>query len=216
MASRTNQNVADPYRATLDMISSGLAGLWTALPCIVDSYDPDTVTIVAQPCIQGQQQMPDGTLRMIDLPLLPDVPVCFTRGGGLSVTHPVTQGDECIVIFASRCIDAWWQSGGVQPPMENRKHDLSDGFAIFAPQSQPTRLSNISTDSLQIRTDDGEALIELTKYMRVNIKSSRVKMDAPSVAVTKNLSVGTGATGVFTSATGQIVTVTNGIITQIR
>lgn len=215
MASRTNQNVADPYRATLDMISSGFAGLWTALPCIVDSYDPVAVTIVAQPCIQGQQQMPDGSLRMIDMPLLPDVPVCFARGGGLSITHPIQAGDECLVIFASRCIDAWWQSGGVQPPMENRKHDLSDGFAIFAPQSQPNRLSNVATDAVQIRTDDGEALIELTRSMRVNIKSSRVKLDAPSVSTTKNLSVGTGATGVFTSATGQIITVTNGIITKI-
>ncbi|MFW8450019.1 Gp138 family membrane-puncturing spike protein, partial [Klebsiella pneumoniae] len=64
----------------------------------------------------------------VNLPLLVDVPVVFPRGGGCTLTFPVKPGDECLVIFADRCIDFWWQSGGIQEPVDERMHDLSDAF----------------------------------------------------------------------------------------
>ncbi|MGC8050122.1 Gp138 family membrane-puncturing spike protein, partial [Salmonella enterica] len=78
-----------------------------------------------------------------------------------SMTFPVAQGDECLVVFASRCIDSWWQSGGIQEQAELRMHDLSDGFAILGFRSQPRALSNISTTSAQLRSDDGATFIDL-------------------------------------------------------
>ena len=45
-------------------------------------------------------------------------------------------GDECLVIFSERCIDAWWALGGVQPLAELRAHDYSDGFAILGVRSR--------------------------------------------------------------------------------
>lgn len=148
-----------------DALNTALARLqsqiWTALPGIVDSYDPAAVTVVVQPTVKGLIGTPDGNTRAQDLPLLPDVPVCFPRGGGVTLTFPIKPGDECLVVFASRCIDGWWQSGGSQLAPEFRMHDLSDGFALIGPQSQAEKISNLSTDTAQLRSDDGQAFVEI-------------------------------------------------------
>src|SRR5690348_13461634 len=109
-----------------------IAGLWVAIPGIIQSFDSDKLTAVIQPAIQGIVTASDGTASAVNLPLLPDVPVVFQRGGGCTLTFPINPGggDECLVIFSSRCIDSWWQSGGVQFPLEPRMFDLSDGFAL--------------------------------------------------------------------------------------
>jgi hypothetical protein len=76
------------------------------------------------------------------------------------------------VVFASRCIDGWWQSGGVQPPAEFRMHDLSDGFAIPG-RARSRASSNVSTTTAQLRSDDGLAYVELDPAGHV------VKIKAP-------------------------------------
>ena len=193
----TNQAVNDPTRIFKDMLNAQKAGFWVGMPCIVESYDADKVTITAQPAIRIAMRKSDGTISMEEIPVLQDVPVMFTRGGGCVITHPIKKGDECFVVFADRCIDVWWQNGGIQNPFDNRKHDLSDGFAFFAPQSQPNKVKNISTETLQIRTDDGGAYIELNPQTKeINIKASKVNIDA-DVEMTKTLTV----TGLIKSMT---------------
>ncbi|MCK0552589.1 translation initiation factor IF-2 [Pantoea ananatis] len=140
-----------------------------ALPGIVQSFDPDTVTVVVQPAIRYIERDSDGIESTHDYPLLTDVPVYFPRGGGCTITFPVKAGDECTVVFADRCIDFWWQNGGVQEPVDPRQHDLSDAFAFVGPQSQAQKISGISTTSVQIRTDDGSSFIELMQGGNVNI-----------------------------------------------
>ncbi|WP_284703877.1 Gp138 family membrane-puncturing spike protein, partial [Escherichia coli] len=76
-------------------------------------------------------------------------------------TFPVKEGDECLVIFADRCIDFWWQSGGVQEPVDGRMHDLSDAFCIVGPQSQAKKISGISASAVELRSDDGSAKLSL-------------------------------------------------------
>lgn len=137
------------------------AQVWTALPAIIQSFDADAVTCVAQPSIKCQVRAPDGSMQWTALPLLLDCPVIFPRGGGCTLTFPIVEGDECLVVFASRCIDAWWSAGGVQVQSEFRMHDLSDGFALPGPFSQATKISGISTSAAQLRSDDGEAYLQL-------------------------------------------------------
>lgn len=140
---------------------TGNEQLRVAMPGIIQAFDPETVTAVVQPAIRAVERGNDGNASTTDYPLLLDVPVVFPRGGGCTLTFPVKAGDECLVIFADRCIDFWWQNGGIQEPVDTRMHDLSDAFAIVGPQSQAQKISNISTDAAQLRTDDGEAYIEL-------------------------------------------------------
>lgn len=137
------------------------ATVWTALPCIISSFNPGAVTVECVPSIQGSFTKPDGTVYNVTMPTLVDVPVCFPRGGGYTMTFPIVPGDECLVVFSSRCIDGWWQSGDTAPPTEHRMHDLSDGFAIVGPFSQKTKISNISTTTAQFRSDDGKLFVDL-------------------------------------------------------
>lgn len=143
--------------------------LRVALPGIVQSFDPDTVTVVVQPSIRYIERDSEGNVSTHDYPLLTDVPVIFPRGGGCTITFPVKAGDECLVVFSDRCIDFWWQNGGVQEPVDPRQHDLSDAFAFVGPQSQAQKISGISTTSVQVRTDDGSSFIELMQGGNVNI-----------------------------------------------
>lgn len=132
-----------------------------ALPGIVQSFDPGAVTAVVQPAIRSVEIDNDGNRVTKNYPLLVDVPVIFPRGGGCTLTFPVKAGDECLVIFADRCIDFWWQSGGMQEPVDDRVHDLSDAFCIVGPQSQAQKISGISTSAVELRSDDGETKLSL-------------------------------------------------------
>lgn len=131
------------------------------MPALIESFDPAAMTCTAQPTIQGKQTLQDGSSKMIDMPLLLDCPVEFAGGGGWTLTFPIAKGDECTVKFASRCIDAWWQAGGVQPPAEYRMHDLSDGFAFVGPRSQPNVLAGINMTGAELRADDGSVTLAL-------------------------------------------------------
>lgn len=135
--------------------------LWTALPGIVDSYDPDTQTCSVQPAIKINLLQQDGSVNVVQMPLCLDVPVQFPGAGGFVFTFPVVAGDECLLVFANRCIDSWFQSGGVQTQAEFRMHDLSDGFAFMGFRSKPNVVENISTDSAQLRSLDGESYAEV-------------------------------------------------------
>lgn len=137
-------------------------GLWTALPGIIDSVDLDANTVSVQPAIKAGIRLSDGTLEYVSLPLCVDVPIMFSCGGGFVLTHPIAADDECLLVFSSRCIDAWWQSGGVQKPMDVRFHNLSDGFAFVGPRSTPNKISSISSSSAQLRTLDGTCYVEVT------------------------------------------------------
>jgi hypothetical protein len=145
------------------------ARLWTALPCIVSKVNFASMTIEAQPAIKAIQTNADGSTQNVNLPLLVDVPIVFPSAGGFTLTFPIKAGDEVLVILASRCIDDWWQSGGIGVQLDLRMHDLSDGFAIPGPKSQPNVISAISSSNLQIRTNDGTCFIEMTPAGMINI-----------------------------------------------
>lgn len=173
-------------RAMLDGMQNGL---WTALPGSVVSFDADKVTVVVQPSIAGSIVQQDGTRKAVNLPVITDIPVCFPRGGGCTLTFPIKAGDECLIVFASRAIDAWAQSGGVQPASDQRKHDLSDAFAIVGPQSQAHKISGISTSKTQLRSDDGSTYVELDPSGQiVNVKApGGMTIDAPTLHLTGDM-----------------------------
>ncbi|WP_097301757.1 Gp138 family membrane-puncturing spike protein, partial [Escherichia coli] len=144
-----------------------------ALPGVIQSFDPDAMTAVVQPAIRSVEKDNDGNRITQNYPLLVDVPVVFPRGGGCTLTFPVKAGDECLMIFADRCIDFWWQNGGIQEPVDDRMHDLSDAFCIVGPQSQARKISGINTSATQLRSDDGST------YFELNPDTRKIKIVAP-------------------------------------
>lgn len=174
-----NAQLGSKEQADAQLAQAIMSAMRVSIPGIIQSFDPDAVTAVVQPAIKGVEHDESGAEVSVNLPLLVDVPVVFPRGGGCTLTFPVKEGDECLVIFADRCIDFWWQSGGIQEPVDGRMHDLSDAFCIVGPQSQTKKISGISTTAAQLRTDDGSAFIELAAGGAVTISSPQITINGP-------------------------------------
>jgi len=186
--------------------------LRSSIPGIVVSFDPVKQTCVVQPAIQEIVLLPPpitpknlkpGTTQNIPTSVtiepIQDVPICMMRVPGWSITLPITKGTECLLIFSDTCIDGWWQNSGVNAPYDRRRHDLSDAIALFGPWSQPNVLSNYSTSSMQIRSDDETVVIDLS--------STGIILTAPNVKINATATVDIVATGVV-SITGSDVVIT--------
>ena len=90
------------------------------------SFDVDSQTAIIQPAVKHRlvSSRPSGASGEIFLPLLRDVPVF------MPVSFEVHEGDACLMIFADRDIDAWFETGEAEVPPSGRMHSLSDGFAF--------------------------------------------------------------------------------------
>src|SRR5260363_27145 len=109
----------DAQEALRAAIHGALINVWTALPGIVQSFDAHALTVTVRPAIQGVVRRLDretATVRTeaVELPLLGDLPRFFPRGGGCTIPFRFKKGYEGWVVSAPRCIEGWWQSGGVQ------------------------------------------------------------------------------------------------------
>jgi hypothetical protein len=186
-------------------VERGVSKLWTALPAQI-TEDSDGHICVAQPTIKGRLLKKDGSVEEPEMPKLGHTPVHFPSGGGFTITHPVKKGDEGILVFAARNMDAWWDRGGVQKQLYQRKHHLSDSIYIPGIRSNPRKLGGSngagghsssqgkppSTTSVQIRDDAGEYYYELAGEGATNVvaKTHNVKAsdsithDSPTTTAT--------------------------------
>lgn len=171
MADRA-QLLNDGEEAQRLILDGRLACLWSAIPGIVTKVNFSAMTCEVQPAIQGIIEDENQAQTYVDLPILINVPIVFPSAGGFTITLPIAVGDEVLVVFASRCIDSWWQLGGTQKPMEARMHDLSDGFALPGPRSQPRVISNISSTGAQIRNDAGTSYVEISADGKIKLVSN--------------------------------------------
>jgi hypothetical protein len=162
------------------------AQIHTAQPGHIVSYDPTTMTATVQLGLQALHQKIDGSIEPVTIHPVSDVPVHFPGGGGHTMTFPIKPGDECLVIFAERNIDAWHQHGGTQKPLDYRMHDVNDCFAMVGLRSQPKVLANVSADTVQLRSDDGKSFIDLDGAGgKVTMKTAaEIVLDCPLVTVT--------------------------------
>lgn len=155
--------------------------LRVAMPGIIQSFNATEQTVTVQCAIREKFNM-DGDISWQDIPLLLDVPIIFPRAGNYILTMPIQVGDECLVVFGDSCMDAWWQSGGVQNQIDCRRHDLSDGYAIVGLYSQPRRINNYSTSTAQLRNLSGSAYVELSGN-NINIVGTNVTISATKVTI---------------------------------
>lgn len=184
------ERLDDPEESLRLAMESQQAQIWTALPGVVAAVNLAAQTLSVQPTVQGSVASPDGAKQLVNLPLLVDVPIVWPRAGGFALTFPIAAGDEVLVVFASRCIDSWWQSGGIGAPAEARMHDLSDGFAILAPTSQPKKLSGVSSTNVQLRDEAGTTYAEITPDGKARVvAATQIDVEAPTVNITGDLNV---------------------------
>lgn len=166
----------DLDEAIQSAVDGRLAELYTAVPVRFVSVDPQKQTAVLQPLTKARVRKPDGSEEWVSLPQIMDAPVHFPTGGGVAMTFPIQAGDEGLAIIASRSQDAWQQQGGEQQIPDTRVGDLSNAFVMAGFRSNPNALTAVSTQSAQIRSADGQTVID--------IKSGQVQVKAQSAECT--------------------------------
>ncbi len=195
------------YRLMMEKVSRSVR---VAMPGIITAFNPATQTVTVQPAIR-EKVYNGGKKSDETLPILVHVPILCPRAGGYALTMPVKAGDEVLVIFGDTCMDAWWQSGGVQNQIETRRHDLSDGYAILGLSSQPRVTGNYSSDAFQLRNDDGDTVIEI-KGQNITI----VAADTVSVTGANNVTVETKNATITASEGVAITAATQCLIESVK
>ena len=181
---------ADPIEAMLAVARSSLAHTWTAMPAIIEAVELTKMTVKARPTVQSLVTKLDNSTEWLTMPSISDCPIVFPGGGGFTLTFPVAVGDECLLVFASRCIDGWWSRGGVQQQPDLRMHDISDGFAFVGVRNLTRVLPAISSTDVTLRSDDGVAKIAIAPDHKITLQTTaEVDVTAPTVAITGNLTV---------------------------
>lgn len=140
-----------------------------AFPGIVNSVNSNG-TIDVQPAIRDRVKNLQGLYEYIQLPIIPNVPVCFPSSGGCSLRMPIAVGDECLVIICDSSFDYWWLFGGIQNPVEVRRHDLTDAIAIMGIKSTPNSLPHTNTLKLSSPTasiEIGNGVVNVSGVMNV-------------------------------------------------
>lgn len=111
----------------IDMsIDRKLLNLHTMLPGIVQSVDYTKKTVTVTPALK--RKYTDGTT--LEVPPIANVPIGYIQTSDSIISVPLKKGDEVMVIFSERSLDAWKKSGGIVSPEDSRKHDLTDAVAI--------------------------------------------------------------------------------------
>jgi hypothetical protein len=125
--------------------------MFQSLNCVkigqVESFDPDAKTAVVQ--ILGQRVLADG-VTTVSYPPIPDCPVFTLQGGGAFIQMPIAAGDQCLVLFSDRNIDAWFSSGSAQPPDDPRLHSFSDGICLVGLNALTSSMPDYLTDRINI------------------------------------------------------------------
>jgi hypothetical protein len=178
--------------------------LRVALPAIVQQFNPGppaTVDVVVATNELVQQNTGTGdvfepTTSSVQLKPLQGLPIIMPGGGGWSLTFPIAPGDECYVLFADVPLEVWLQNGGLNNnPINQRRHNLSDGVAVFGMRSRPRGLSDYSTTSTQLRADDGAVVIDLAP--------DQITVTAPTVVVNSEHATVTGSADVHINGNKQ-------------
>ena len=152
-----------------------------ASPAVISEVDYEKQTLKAQITIR---EYING--KYIEIPELLDVPFFILGGGDYSVTIPIKKGDECLIVFGDSCIDSWWQNGDIQNPIDSRRHDLSDGFAIVGFKSQKNKLDNYSDEAFQIRKEDEVPFEINTDSIIITKDETEIKIEEDNITISTN------------------------------
>jgi len=184
----------------------------TSIPGHVIAFDPDRQ--VAQIQIGIMRVDIDG--RTFAPPPLIEVPVYFSGGSEFMIEHQIDPGDDGLVLFSQRCIDGWFNTGGIAENPIGRFHDYADAMFLPGMRPQPKAIKAFSNNGIRMRDaaganyfwlkNDGTGEIKVSTLNVIgnivhtgdqttsgtvqgnNIKGV-VKVDAPTLSATTSLTV---------------------------
>lgn len=184
----------------------------------VQSFNPGGVGVAPTAIVRiAQQQVtsiaPDGTKTLAEYPLLVNVPVWFTGGGGYTATFPIRENDECIILFNDRNQETWLQVGAGQAPPTGRVHDLSDAICLVGLRSNPRALAGISTTAMQVRSDNYTGPTGTGECIEIGPGKIQIIADEVVTHARNKATFDAGGTG-FVYTPAEIDTYTDGVTTN--
>lgn len=182
-----------------DYIKKQLRNLSAEMNCVsigrIATFYPETQTadidlvffrlLSQQPIVPGSQSAPLTDVP-VQYPRLLSCPVVIMSGGAGGLTFPIATGDQCVVLFNDRDIDAWYQSGLTSVPNSNRLHDLSDGMAIVGLRPLTSSIEDYVTDEVVL-------FHGVAKVMLQDADHASLVLDANGVSVEDKIKIYVGA-----------------------
>lgn len=144
-----------------------MADVWTAIPAVVQSYDPTTRTAdLRLLTLRPVRNVDTDETEHEELPILPSVPVAFPGAKGFRIEFPIDPGTTGLVVFLTLSA-AKWRTGaadGTTPaePGDQRLHHPGNG--VFFPGLLPdtattpaTSVAALTITAAEIRLGDETA-----------------------------------------------------------
>lgn len=130
---------------------------------IIQKFDATTQT--ARVSLNYLRRLDDGSTD--DFGFLIDCPVIVLNGGKAALTMPIVQGDQCLVLFNDRDMDAWFKTGTVTIPTTQRCHSMTDAIVLVGLNPQSDLIENYDTSRVVLRNDKamvgvGPSLIKIS------------------------------------------------------
>lgn len=138
----------------------------------------------------------EGTYTKQKAPILLDVPVVVSQGGGWDITFPIAAGDDCLVMFAQKGYDQWLYSGAEETGMINgspspehyRHFNEEDAVCIVGLRPITRAIPNYNTDGMEIRNESrnqritlhSDGNIEINTVAKVVVNCSDAEVNAKS------------------------------------
>lgn len=182
----------EPSLSTLliDAIQSRLVEFRVSLPCKVNKYNKDEGTVDVVILLKDQKPQSDGTVTLVDFPIVQDVPVQWFRCGTAWITLPLKPDDLGKLVFCDRSLSNWSASnkGDVVDPKTLSMHNF-DG-ATFEPGLYPASAAVPSPDpdNIVIHSDSkvmvGEKgltddnLVALAKLVKDELSALRTALNS--------------------------------------
>lgn len=194
-----------------------------ALNCIkigkIENVDFSNQTVDVQ-VLHKRVSMNLNKRELKDYALLKQVPFIVLGGGNSNLTFPISKGDNCLLLFCDYEIDRWWDTGENLPANFERRHDISDAFAIVGVHSMVDLLQGYS-QYVKLKYSDS-SYIEIGESVNINNEQTNVsgKLNVTgditgSAKATAELHDSRQITGTFTTVDNKTVTVVDGVITNI-
>lgn len=132
------------------ILSASRSEIFTALPGIVQTYDPIERTADVIPAIRRPIEALDGTVVHEELPVIPSVPVAFFTCGGASIVADLEPGDTVLLIATTYAIGQWRQSRDISDAGDVRQHHPGSCVAL------PVLSQTLGASALRIDADEIE------------------------------------------------------------
>lgn len=184
--------------------------IFASLNCVkvgqIQSFDASKKTATVQ--ILFKRTGADGNV--YDYPLLVGCPVFTLQGGGGAIEFPISAGDQCLVLFSDRNLDAWVTNGGTAAPLDQRCHDLSDGICLVGVNAMTSTLSDYQHNMLRLFYSGAELDLSSASVV-LKSASSGAELDLVSgAAALKN-----GSGGVVSVSAASLISLHNSTISLL-